>query len=321
MIGIRAVPDPDESFDIFESSLVIPLPGQDSNTIVFENRDGNNIVRLAARRLDLKRHGKTIVKTSNVDLSVFITDSRVALACSKYDKGGGWIGSGALAIPAVALNTGSMIRAARRRRGNMLVGQVRYPCLDTVKCVPRDGVLSTERLLLTAKADEVTTLELCLILPNDADSNSVACDIVRRAAGFRLRAEAELEFDAHTRLEEFSHLQPRPLEKGHFRRFTLPRPWIMAENAARLDAEAGHGNETNSGVPVGLREDASETVDDGVGVKSEDEESTAPPSIASPDRSGMPASESQEITEDRGEIEAGGFQVAGGDASLFQDVQ
>ena len=95
-------------------------------------------------------NGKMIFRCSKVRICVYITDARVAFACSKYDKGGGWIGTpGAMLV----MNVASKSLAAVRRRGKMMVGQVRYPWIANVGSTGQQGIGSEERLVFDGKSD------------------------------------------------------------------------------------------------------------------------------------------------------------------------
>ncbi len=48
MIAIVDVPDPDVPVDVAESGLLVPIPGQTANSIVFERRDGSNVLTWTA---------------------------------------------------------------------------------------------------------------------------------------------------------------------------------------------------------------------------------------------------------------------------------
>ena len=114
----------------------------------------------------------TVLSLNDVSIECLITDSRVALACQKYDKGGGWVGFGAGAVVALAANGISKALAARRRRGSALVGQVRYPWLAQVGGKTKQGWLSAEQLRIVAsrsKADGGGVIMLTLTV-EDVDT-------------------------------------------------------------------------------------------------------------------------------------------------------
>ena len=91
MISIAEIPEFDASLDPFEDGLMLPIPKRDRNSIVLEQRDGTNVQRIRATGAELSHNGQTVFKLSGVKIDVFVTDARVAFACSKYDKGGGWV--------------------------------------------------------------------------------------------------------------------------------------------------------------------------------------------------------------------------------------
>ena len=89
MLNIVQVPDPSESAQLPEMGLLFPVPGIEKNTIVIEDRDGDNVQRLTASEIIVKVGGQTKFKDRKVKIDLFVTDARFALACSSYDKGGG----------------------------------------------------------------------------------------------------------------------------------------------------------------------------------------------------------------------------------------
>lgn len=99
--------------------------------IDFDAYDGPNVVRVVATAVCVMRVRdgglKTLTRLRDIKIDIYITDGRLALACVKYDKGGGWVGFGTGALVAVTANAISKARAARRSRGKVLVGHIRYP--------------------------------------------------------------------------------------------------------------------------------------------------------------------------------------------------
>lgn len=180
----------------FEDGSLYPVLGDESSEIEFEPRDGKDVKSLFANRLAVHRIvGSNLEKQASVaDIraSVFITDARVAVACSKYDKGGGWRG-GSLAVP--VLNVVSHARAAHRRRGKMLVGHIRYPWLVSVGFVEKSGMGSSDglRLKVIEKVEGVgRTMTLDIGFPKGTDTARLAALIAQRAAQYRLTHDPEL---------------------------------------------------------------------------------------------------------------------------------
>ena len=127
-------------------SELFPGPGPTPNTVLLEVEDGPNPQAYVSTDLAVLavqgpgRLAKQIVGIRKVSSSTFITDSRVAVACSKYDRGGRahpfTLGGLLFTVPYNAI---SRTQAKRRRSGNMMVGQVRYPWLATVGSSRKTG--------------------------------------------------------------------------------------------------------------------------------------------------------------------------------------
>jgi|ERR1035441_1433426 hypothetical protein len=119
MLAIRTTEDDD--------GRLYPVPGEDKGSVRSEQWDGEPL-RLGASAVTVQelRAGtwRTLQRLRNVKLDVLITSSRVVVSCSKYDKGGGWIGFGGGGVAfAMAANGVSKARAAHRRHGKLRVGR------------------------------------------------------------------------------------------------------------------------------------------------------------------------------------------------------
>lgn len=193
--------------------LLCPIPGEGTNEIAIEPRDGSDVIAVPVKGLTLRLNAngssRRLGSVSDAKVTLYVTDARVAFACSKFDKGGGWIGGvGTM----VAFNSVSKVRAAMRRRGKMLVGHVRYPWLRSVGGSPKRGFGDEERLrLVVPPPDGDGWLVLNLDLPKNVDSPSLAADIARRAARHRVARGADASAFA-------AALEARPLvgEKNKF---------------------------------------------------------------------------------------------------------
>jgi hypothetical protein len=231
MISVVEIPDSGSAVDFFEMGLLLPVPGTEKNTVVMEDRDGTQVQRLAASAVEFKAGGRAVFKDRQVRIDLFVTDSRFALACSKYDKGGGWVGGPAVMLPANAV---SKARAKLRSRGKMLVGQVRYPWIQRVGSSPKRGWGSEEKLIFETTAKGASTT-LTLTLPKDTDAAQVAAEIARRAARYRLVSE-QLDQETRDLLQPFTSVEP--LAPGanakEVRYFTMPRAHNVSEESARL---------------------------------------------------------------------------------------
>jgi len=189
--------------------------------IAMDGFDGRNVMKVVAtgvRVLEIRAGDlKTLAQFREVKIDVYITDGRLALACEKYDKGGGWVGfGGAGLLVAVTANAVSKARAASRRRGRILVGHIRYPWLKSVGASSKSGWASSEaiRLGYSEKGSGATVHKLLeLTLPKNIDAALVAQEIVHRAAAYRLAYYPSMTAEqraASTSLIQAPRLAPPP---------------------------------------------------------------------------------------------------------------
>jgi hypothetical protein len=233
VIDIREVPAPGAVEDAAEQGLLFPIPGAQKNTVVFESRDGEAIESLTAKALEFKVGNRTRLRVRKVRVDIFITDARVVVACSKYDKGGGWVG-GATAM--VVFNAVSKARAAVRSRGKMLVGQVRYPWLRWVAGVPKSGFGGEESLMLQCAAEDGSSMLLKLSLPKNIDAVRVAAEIADRAARYRLASE---EFDGEAQVALKAHIDSQSRVNGEKQVFEMASPRPVGVHSARIAPREG----------------------------------------------------------------------------------
>jgi hypothetical protein len=217
-----------------EDSLIFPVPGHDVDSVILEPRDGSNVQRTFCNEIKVSGgpRDEQILRAASIRAQVLITDARLTVACSNYDNGGGWLGSPGLML---ALNAGSKLPSARRRRGKMLVGQIRYPWIRAVYAQNKAGWSGIEMLRVFVKArDEVYWLDLTF--PRDVDATAVGTELIRRAARFRLAYEPDLNGVERAKMEELANVGPlawRRNEKkmaGH----KFPCHWRAAPRSARF---------------------------------------------------------------------------------------
>ena len=122
-----------------------PVMASESGGMLIEREDldGDEIVTLpviAAAVCEVTGGGlRQLAEVSNISASLYITGQRVAFACARFDKGGGWAGFGGAGLAiALTANAVSMARAAARRRGKIMAAQLRYPWLKSVSRAPAD---------------------------------------------------------------------------------------------------------------------------------------------------------------------------------------
>jgi hypothetical protein len=212
--------------------------------------DGPNIVRVVATAVRVAAAGeqvKTLVQLRDVKIDVYVTDGRLAIACEKYDKGGGWVGfGGAGAMVAITANAVSKMRAASRSRGKVLVGHVRYPWVKTVGASSKSGMLSSEaiRLEFCEKLPGGTARKMIeLTLPKNIDATLLAQDITRRVAAYRLAHYPDIGQEERVKFAGLSQAPPR-LEP-------LPRKFALCHMPTFYFVSAGSAFPHSSTAPAG----------------------------------------------------------------------
>jgi hypothetical protein len=176
-----------------------PTPGEEANDVETLPEDGNWLDPLTAIELNVAEVGeggpKRLLHLNKMKAAVLVSEQRVAVACSKYEKGGGYVpfgGVGSLAVAGVA-NAASKVKAARRRRGKMLVGHVPYAHLMSVGFRPPSGVMQREQLRLSMydpTESDYRALMLDITLSGNRQSASfLAQQIACWAASAKLRED------------------------------------------------------------------------------------------------------------------------------------
>lgn len=133
------------------------------------------------------KRDKKVLELTDKDITVVITDSRVAYACAKYDEGGGWVGLGGAAFwVAVVANRVSKAKAKKRTAGTCLAGQVRYPWLGLVTADVKTGPLSFNAVSVGLTTEGGIEM-IKFTLNKKADSRAIATEIAVRAARYRQR--------------------------------------------------------------------------------------------------------------------------------------
>ena len=194
-----------------------------------EPLDGDRPQHLVAHSLSVREAGgpnaRTVFELREIRADILITEARVALVCAKYDKGGGWVGSPGTAL---ALNAVSKIRAARRSRGKVLAGHIRYPWLASVAFSPKQGWLDEEAVRFAVRDGTANPARLLVVelgLPKETDSAAVARAIMLRAVAYRTKHDTLADDD----LAGFRQLAdapepPRP-QPRKFAAYTMPTSW------------------------------------------------------------------------------------------------
>lgn len=219
------------------SPLTITEPGEPESfaypsinqqlRLIWEDLDGDIIGPIHASSAEVHIYDagssrfRKLAGVDEVRIDCYVTDSRFAMVCPNYDKGGGWVGGGA----ALLLNAGSKLLAAGRSRGNALAGHLRYPWLDSILFQPRQGVLTAETLRLAFNS-EGNAMYLQLTLDRSTDTAALAHDLMKRTVAYRKADTSRLEDDEAEGFNALLSARPVPLpEKGAMAVYKLPSSW------------------------------------------------------------------------------------------------
>jgi hypothetical protein len=222
-----------------EEGLIYPVAVDQRDTVAVEPRDGAEIRRAKCTAIEVALVGndRPLLRATDISAEVMLTQARITIASSKFDKGGGWRGWGigglALSVP---LNAASHAFAARRRRGKMLVGQVRFPWVDAVYAQSRLGFGGREKLRVVANSGGGNRVRVDLTFPNDIDACAIAGETIRRAAAFRLSHDDQFEEAERQRLVELARVAAPVYTKGSGKMAgeKFPTSWPASVRTARF---------------------------------------------------------------------------------------
>lgn len=238
MFGIAAIIRPDD-----DPYPMYPIPGSQNDTVCPEPDDGTSPLTLIATEVEVaySRAGKLKYLSYYRDIraAVQVTDNRVTVACSKYEKGGGWYGD---PFSMIALNAGSKLLAAARRRNKMLTAQVRYPWLSDVGFKEKRGFGSDEglRLCLTTRTDEGEPMGLFLdlTLRKNHSARQAAAEIIRRSASYRISHDKEFDEGELVKWQRLLNPPPIAYEKGSYAIQALPSSFKAVASTAGVPENA-----------------------------------------------------------------------------------
>ena len=241
----------ESELDPGEHGLMVPLPGDERDAVVLEDRDGANVTTLRCKAMKMHTDGekKPFMRISDISAQLYVTDCRLAFACSKFDKGGGWVG-GPTAM--IVFNAGSKLLAARRRHGKMLVGHIRYPWIQSVYAQNHVTMRHAEMLRIVVKLPgDASWTKVEFELPKDLDATALGAEIIRRSARFRLSHEPELGDEERAHFAELANLDGLvwDRESGKLAGHTFKTHWPVSEKSGRIGSAAAP-RAVEAGAPV-----------------------------------------------------------------------
>ena len=218
-----------------------PTAALAKNGIEYEPGDGGSVMFAVSTGLDVKALSggnlDTVVSFDEVKLTLFVTDARLAFACSNFDKGGGWYGNSLLVMP---INAISKAMAAHRSSHQSLTGQVRYAWLSSVGGATKTSLFAAESLRVVTRVPDAggaAAVYLDFALPSDISATAVAAEVARRAAAYRLRAGEAWHYpDAAEALQRLVRASPLHSAGGEYSLHQFPGCWTASSTSSDLAA-------------------------------------------------------------------------------------
>lgn len=179
----------------------------EDKTLCLEPEDGEVLrIRMTGLSVSMRKKGekqfaKAISDPACSDYVLYVTDDRIAVINPKYnkDRSAGWIGIGDLSTMMIASVLTYAERGVRAvlRQEKAHAGQIRYEWISSIGYDHKVKFLDNETLRITYK-DHQNTVWLVDLYVNtkDADAESLANMILKKAAGIRASMTDEKEQDS-----------------------------------------------------------------------------------------------------------------------------
>lgn len=224
--------------DVGDDRMYPELSPADHRYPVMMYAPDTNPASFVAKGFRVTRHSgdrkNEVLKLADVRIDVYLTGDRVIFHCDKYDKGGGWSGWGGAGIAvAVVANGVSKARAAMRRRGKALVGQVRYPWLQSVGGSPKLGFGDVDQLRFIMRDGNDDWIWVDVSFAKGTPVIAMARDIAQRAARHRLENDPNLGEEERQHLIALTNAPDLMPEKGKFSHYKMPTYYRTVATTAR----------------------------------------------------------------------------------------
>jgi hypothetical protein len=170
---------------------------------------------------------------TDLTFTLVMTSCRVIAFCVKFEKGSTWFGTGAGAVIALGAMAVSAARAAHRRKGKLLTGQVRYQWVRRILAREHRGRLhpGVVRVMVNRpRSAGASPLLVEFELPRHVEPLRLAGDLARRAAAYRFTFDPELEDHERAELAVLASTPDRPVEpeadgSPGWASYTFPTSW------------------------------------------------------------------------------------------------
>jgi hypothetical protein len=180
---------------------------------------------------------KDINKLRKVSGFAYVTDARLVVAVQNFDKGSTFVGFGGVGAAVGLAATGiSKARAAHRRKGKILVGQVRWQWAKAIAARPGNGKSydsgTIRAVCETRSGTETRLFRLDLTVPGHVPVLEMAQDCIRRAAAWRLAYFPGRE-DGRPKLRELTEAALlEPPQKGQLSVYSMPNYFYFSRATA-----------------------------------------------------------------------------------------
>lgn len=180
--------------------------GTDTNGYTVEDPFDHGMSHKAmARAITIYRKRSTesefsqILRDSDINLEMTITDCRVIYRCDKYDKGSTWSGG----LTALALNAVERAVANKKTAGKVMLGHIRYEWIREIAYIAKEknGFLDSDiyAIRIIYMDTEKTRYMVETTFNKGMDTAFIANEILHSASKYRLamkddKEEKELEF-------------------------------------------------------------------------------------------------------------------------------
>ena len=179
----------------------------EDKTLCLELEDGEVLrIRMTGLSVSMRKKGekqfaKAISDPACSDYVLYVTDDRIAVINPKYnkDRSAGWIGIGDLSTMMIASVLTYAERGVRAvlRQEKAHAGQIRYEWISSIGYDHKVKFLDNETLRITYKDHQNTVWLVDLYInTKDADAESLANMILKKAAGIRASMTDEKEQDS-----------------------------------------------------------------------------------------------------------------------------
>lgn len=212
ILSVRGADAPDDP--------LYPQPGSAPDSVLPHKDDGRTLPPITTTELEVNEipsggRPRRVVRVRDIKAVVLVSECRVTVACSKFDKGGGWTPWTIGALPvALTANVISKRRAAGRRKGKMLVGHVPYRWVLSIGAQPSGTAIGRDCLRIGTVDRSVKSfrgLTLDITLPRGQSAVELAAQIAPVVASYQLEQE-DSTLDAADRKRLEALRTPPPLQ-------------------------------------------------------------------------------------------------------------